>query len=45
MRAAPETGELERVSQVRPLRSRAMVLAATAGPTQVTTVKASEKKV
>src|ERR1700710_2356673 len=32
-------------SQVRPLRSPAMVLAATAGPTQVTTAKANEKKV
>src|SRR6187401_2869121 len=32
-------------SQVRPLRSLAMVVAATAGPTQVTTANASEKKV
>ena len=32
-------------SHVRPLRSPAMVLAATAGPTQVTTANAKEKKV
>jgi hypothetical protein len=32
-------------SHVRPLRSPAIVFAATAGPTQVTTAKASEKKV
>ena len=35
----------ESASHVRPLRSLAMVLAATAGPIQVTTANASEKKV
>src|SRR6478735_12061859 len=34
-----------KASQVRPLRSPAMVLAATAGPIQVTTAYAKEKKV
>src|SRR5450755_4453428 len=34
-----------KASHVRPLRSPAIVLAATAGPTQVTTANASEKKV
>ena len=44
MRARAERGEQHRLPGAA-LRSAAMLLAATAGPTQVTTAKASEKKV